>query len=217
MGYYTHLQGRFCAAFWISIMRSLLWASQRDENTKPRRPTTAFHHLRRREGLIPSIPFWRPCNAHKALPVICLSRKSLRQARSGSLCIFSCVCSACQGFSRNTKAASPAAFMRIAEEEGLIPSIPFWGPAMRIKPSRSFVFLANPSDKLDLAAYVSFHVFVPLVRAFLETQKPPHRRPLCALRRRRDSNPRYLSVCRFSRPVPSTTRPLLRICSRVQK
>ena len=30
-------------------------------------------------------------------------------------------------------------------------------------------------------------------------------------RRRRDSNPRYLSVCRFSRPVHSTALPLLRL------
>ena len=31
-----------------------------------------------------------------------------------------------------------------------------------------------------------------------------------SLRRKRDSNPRYLSVCRFSRPVQSTALPFLR-------
>ncbi len=40
--------------------------------------------------------------------------------------------------------------------------------------------------------------------------KPKGLTGLWSMRRRRDSNPRYLAVRRFSRPVHSTTLPLLR-------
>ena len=80
--------------------------------------------------------------------------------------------------------------------------IPFGGgPAMpALEPTlRAFFFYARPPASSELGPEGG-HKKRPPVGGRLQG----------ALRRRRDSNPRYLAVRRFSRPVHSTALPLLR-------
>lgn len=59
-----------------------------------------------------------------------------------------------------------------------------------------------------LIVYVDCELFYRLT--FGHKKRDPNRSLNCSKRRERDSNPRYLAVRRFSRPLQSTTLPSLR-------